>query len=1026
MRDSDRFAGVRIDIGAVECGPVVEVDTTDEQLAGGTGTSLHEAIASAEVGGRVVFDSALSGETFVINSRLSRIDGQVVIGEPNTTNFFLANPALMIDASDLAAPPTIDYPGTQGGVVMFSHPRDSPPYPHPLELRSITLQSIDLARGNSGVPRLDVDAINAYDIGGVTPIWVEADWANLSGTDLTYLKAIFARLADATVMDVEVGDVFRSTGDDLLPEVVSFRHLIVEGALTADSVTVVPPADRAFSYFRDIELAPGADLAAIRQRFSWFSDCVAPDGGSIGASSINELLVERCAVIGGQQGMSFSGFEVLIDSCLVADTNGGAEVFRVSGAGAVVRNTTISGNRSVADERFTCNDLTGERLTAHGSSVVRAQDDVLFENCTIFDNRLLIVNDPEGECGSFGVYEDLGKTAGIWGEFTLKNTIVARNVLKDVTTFPEPPRFDNLHDRYEDGIGVGSSGHNLIDTAELGELGILSPSDLQNAVPWLLPLGENGGPLPTHLPLAASPAIDAVPPSADDPLVDARGYPRAVRGSAEPGPARLDIGAVEATVPNVVSTELDSGGAGSLRDALTRSVAAPFSHFPRRVVFQAALSGEVIEVDQVLVIDRPLSVDASALAAGIAIDGTGATRILRVQDGIRAALAGVSFRNGKSAGSGGAILNRGELFITHGSFESNAANASGGAIANGIAGSELAVTNCSFSENSAPDAAVFIDLVPSGMSHFRQCTFTENSSQGAALFFRSSDAFIKLNLFADQADHLSKGSGTDLRSGGWNLSDIAEPLLDSPVDLVGITAGASSLGDNGGVSRTAMLLPGSNAIDAGHAFTDLDFGSGLALLDGRGFVRELMNPSSQVDIGAYEVGSSDRDGDLIPDDWEVANGLDPDDPADAGLDFDFDGITNIDEFRGGTLPWDNYSRLGDFAPKPRFEMDPGGQVFLVWDSDSITPPIQSPLFFTYQIESSTDLGRWDPLGLPVTGSGSEIRVMVPFDLDRQFFRIAYRVDLGGGDWSGGRLERDRPDGGRPVGRGPQRGKPLWC
>lgn len=51
----------------------------------------------------------------------------------------------------------------------------------------------------------------------------------------------------------------------------------------------------------------------------------------------------------------------------------------------------------------------------------------------------------------------------------------------------------------------------------------------------------------------------------------------------------------------------------------------------------------------------------------------------------------------------------------------------------------------------------------------------------------------------------------------------------------------------------------------------------------------------------------DTDGDGLPDLWEIAYELDPHDPADAALDLDNDGLTNLEEYRYGTHPrmWDS-------------------------------------------------------------------------------------------------------------------------
>ena len=72
-----------------------------------------------------------------------------------------------------------------------------------------------------------------------------------------------------------------------------------------------------------------------------------------------------------------------------------------------------------------------------------------------------------------------------------------------------------------------------------------------------------------------------------------------------------------------------------------------------------------------------------------------------------------------------------------------------------------------------------------------------------------------------------------------------------------------------------------------------------------------------VNSGETPIVDTDSDGDGLPDAWEIANGFDPHDPADATRDADGDGFTNLEEYIAGTLPRDASSAL-------RVTIVPGG------------------------------------------------------------------------------------------------------
>jgi hypothetical protein len=68
-------------------------------------------------------------------------------------------------------------------------------------------------------------------------------------------------------------------------------------------------------------------------------------------------------------------------------------------------------------------------------------------------------------------------------------------------------------------------------------------------------------------------------------------------------------------------------------------------------------------------------------------------------------------------------------------------------------------------------------------------------------------------------------------------------------------------------------------------------------------VTNAANPSPGLALDPVTLTVlTDSDHDGLPDDWEAANGLGTNNPADAQLDFDLDGQTNWQEYIAGTDP----------------------------------------------------------------------------------------------------------------------------
>jgi CSLREA domain-containing protein len=231
------------------------------------------------------------------------------------------------------------------------------------------------------------------------------------------------------------------------------------------------------------------------------------DGGGIDMESSNGVLTIKSSTIrrnlsdfgGGINAKTVTATGSTINGNVTTSFGGG-----IYATTATLTNCTVAGNS--AGEK-------GGGIDANAATLL---------NCTIVENF--------SHTGG-GLYNDA------LGTFSVKNTIVALNLVDATGTAPD------LSGVYTDG------GHNLIGIGS-GSTGIFTGLNgnfvgtMANSIdPKLGPLQNNGGPTKTMALLSGSKAIDAGD-NAGAPGVDQRGHPRVKDGNFD-GSAIVDIGAFE-------------------------------------------------------------------------------------------------------------------------------------------------------------------------------------------------------------------------------------------------------------------------------------------------------------------------------------------------------------------------------------------------------------------------------------------------------------------------------------------------
>jgi CSLREA domain-containing protein len=522
-----------------------------------------------------------------------------------------------------------------------------------------------------------------------------------------------------------------------------------------------------------------------------------------------------------------------------------------------VTNSTFSGNSTVVGG--------GGALSHSASGKV-----MTVTNCTISGNS--------ANSGGGGIQNSFGTTK-------IRNSIVALN-----TSGSGP-------DILNSSGTVTSLGHNVVGNTTGSGLSAQAGDYFDSAVTpfYLGPLQNNGGSTQTMIPggVAVDGGDDCVlnqSCSSDnlsfDLTTDQRGFQRKLGG-------HVDIGAVEVIPVNTLADH-DDGTCDAdctLREAINVANSNPGSTIGFSVTSTITLLTALPDISTAMTITGPgadqLTVQRSTAA------GTPDFGIFNVAAGVSdtVSISGLTISNGKAASDGGGIgnINSSTVNITNCEISGNTSgggnvgnentgtinvknsaviNNSGGGIRNQGHGT-INVINSTVSNNSTTNVGGGIAVI-FGTVNVTNSTISNNHAVsggfGGGIYNNAGTVHIGNSIVALNDDGGSSPNvGGTFITQGYNLigandgASTSFPAGNSNVnnDKVGTSAFPidpllGGLANNGGPTKTSLLLLGSPAINAGNNALAVDQNSNALTTDqrGTGFPRIV---NTTVDMGADEV-----------------------------------------------------------------------------------------------------------------------------------------------------------------------------
>ncbi|BCX49252.1 bacteriocin [Haloferula helveola] len=456
-------------------------------------------------------------------------------------------------------------------------------------------------------------------------------------------------------------------------------------------------------------------------------------------------------------------------------------------------------------------------------------------------------------------------------------------------------------------------------------------------------------------------------------------------------------------ISSEVTTTADSG-TGSLRDALAVTGSGG------TITFAAGLTGDTISLTSgPLVIDKSITIDASALLLPVTLDAGGASRVLTIDDGSSGTIQTVILNHLKitggsatgiaDAGNGGGIFNDEGLSLISTTVEGNSSTSSGGGLYS--TSSQLFIVNSAFRGNSSGGGggiynesapALLVNCCLSGNQAVQgggmfnafasplivNATITGNNatSEGGGIFDFDSSPNLSNTLIWNNAEGTSNSSaGASVSQNGTSTAGYSYCLVEN-IDLSSTGTGNFDGGDASNDPLFVLELDPFTAPGTGGDFR-LQTGS-PALEAGLNTANEepldiLGNPRIQdttIDLGAYEGNVDATFALLFPT-------LDPND------DDNGNGVSNYGDYAAGGNP------TGPDDPSLRPKLV-GDQLTFSFRNNAVDVAVE------FQKSTTLLAGSWMPMvegvdyAIDPTETIEGVRTLLTLEIatpgDRLFFR----------------------------------------